>query len=169
MIETTRLLIIPLTVPSLELYLLGEDRFEEAHQLARNNRTVSREVFRMVQAITLPNMRREPDDGYLFHTFWLVIERSSKTVVAELGFKGTPNARGEVEIGYGTMPARQREGFMTEAVGALVVWARKRNEIASIVAETDQGNNASQKVLHRNGFTQYNKKENMLWWRFNLK
>ncbi len=168
MVETARLYIIPLTTEALDLYLQAGNRFEEAFALARTNRVVAPEVQKMVRAVTLPNMQNATADNYLFYTFWLVVEKSSRTVVAELGFKGEPNSKGEVEIGYGTMPKRQREGFMTEAVAGIIDWARKRADVHSILAETDQENSASIKVLRRNGFAQCDKKENMLWWKISV-
>ncbi len=73
-------------------------------------RTVAPQVKDLVTKITLPKMREAMDDDYLFHTFWLVVDKLSKTIVAELGFKGPPVDGGRVEIGYGTMPrhAKQR-------------------------------------------------------------
>lgn len=165
MVETSRLHIFPLTAQDLDLYLRGNDLFEQAHQLALTGRSVSKEVHKMVTGFTLPRMQQTSGDHYLFFTFWLVVEKSTRIVVAELGFKGEPNLRGEVEIGYGTMPGRQREGFMTEAVGGMIQWAVQRQDIHTILAETDERNIPSIKVLQKNGFRQYDRKENMLWWK----
>lgn len=168
MIETHRLEIFPLTPADLELYLQAENKFEDAFALAYTGRIVAPEVLKMVTGFTLPNMRNAAADNYLFFTFWLVIEKASRTVVAELGFKGEPNTRHEVEIGYGTMPRRQGEGFMSEAVGGMIGWAKNRKDIATILAETDQQNLPSIKVLRKNGFAQFDKRDNMLWWKINI-
>lgn len=165
MIHTARLYILPLSVAALELYLQGNDLFEKKYGLAINDRFVAPEVRRFVHAITLPCMRKSPGDHYLFFTFWLVVDNSSKTVVAELGFKGVPNPAGMVEIGYGTMPEARNKGIMTEAVGGLVSWASARTDIQTILAETANSNKASMRVLQKNGFEQFDQRGDMLWWR----
>ncbi|MGN6416049.1 MAG: GNAT family N-acetyltransferase [Pseudobacter sp.] len=165
MVHTDRLYILPLTVPALELYLQGNDLFERMEELALINRVMNPEVKRYVESVTLPCMRRAPFDHYLYFTFWLVIEKASRLVVAELGFKGPPGAAGEVEIGYGTMKHARNRGFMTEAVGGLIQWASQRQELSAVLAETARTNAASIRVLQKNGFEQYDQKEDMLWWR----
>ncbi|MBO9631768.1 MAG: GNAT family N-acetyltransferase [Chitinophagaceae bacterium] len=165
MLQTDRLYILPLTVASLELYLQGNDLFEMEHGLTLTNRNVAPEVKRYVNSITLPCMRKVPGDQYLFFTFWLVIENKTRLVVAELGFKGAPGPAGMVEIGYGTMQEARNKGYMTEAVGAIVKWASQRQDISTILAETDRTNTASIRVLQKNGFEQYDQKGDMLWWR----
>ncbi len=86
-------------------------------------------------------------DNYLFYTFWVVVEKSTRLIVAELGFKGEPTGNGDIEIGYGTMPAFQGKGFMTEAVGGMVRWGKGRPDVQCMLAETDETNAASIKVL----------------------
>ena len=168
MLQTERLQILPLSVTDLELYLRGENLFELQFGLLATNRTVAQEVKRYVSAITLPCMRKLPDDQFLFFTFWLVIDKTLKKVVAELGFKGVPSPAGMVEIGYGTMQQHRNKGYMSEAVSAVLQWAGTRTEIRTVLAETAKTNNASIRVLQRNGFEQYEERGDMLWWRIVL-
>ncbi|MBO9565516.1 MAG: GNAT family N-acetyltransferase [Niastella sp.] len=166
MVETSRLLIRPLDKEQLQLYLQADDLFEKSAGLACNGRTVVPSVQNMVNNFTIPQMVAATTDDYLFYTFWIVVERSSRLIVAELGFKGAPSDNGEIEIGYGTMPAQQGKGFMTEAVNGMLLWAKHRLDIACILAETDETNAASIRVLRKNNFAQYNRKGNMLWWKY---
>lgn len=165
MLQTARLHILPLSVSALELYLQGNNLFELEHGLSITNRMVAPEVRRYVSSITLPCMRKVPHDQYLFFTFWLVIDMKTRLVVAEMGFKGLPNPAGVVEIGYGTVEEARNKGYMTEAVAALVNWACKRQEISTVLAETRISNQASIRVLQKNGFEQFDQKGEMLWWR----
>ena len=169
LLETDRLVLVPLSVPQLALYLEGGDKFEKQWALGQNQRTVSPQVSDMVNLIALPKMKRSKLDNYLFHTFWLVIEKSSRQIVAELGFKGPPDKSGEIEIGYGTMPSRRGQGFMTEAVGAIIQWARSRPEVYFILAETEENNRASIRVVEKNRFQPFFKKGHMLWWKIAVK
>lgn len=80
-----------------------------------------------------------------------VVEASSGLVIGGVGFHGPPKD-GEVEIGYGIVPSRQRRGYATEAVSTLVSLALSMPEVVGIVASTDADNVASQRVLEKGGF-----------------
>ncbi|WP_353888228.1 GNAT family N-acetyltransferase [uncultured Alistipes sp.] len=67
-------------------------------------------------------------------------------------FKGTADANGKVEIGYGLEKAFEKQGYMTEAVRALCAWAQQQPGVRQITAETDPDNRASQRVLQKAGF-----------------
>lgn len=92
-----------------------------------------------------------------WQTYWLIVLRDENIGVGLVGFKGKPDAAGEVEIGYGIDPVYQGKGYMTEAVGALVKWAFAHQECKAITAhEVRVDNYPSQKVLVKNGFIETN-------------
>lgn len=164
-IETKRLHIFPLNYAQLQLYLEAGNKLEKALDLKSTGRIISPQVKESVQRHTLPGMQAAGETGYLFHTFWLVVDKQTRAIVAELGFKGLPN-NGTVEIGYGTMPSMQGRGIMTEAVGGILQWAAQRPDIHYVLAETHKTNTASIRVVQKNGFEQFETKCDMLWWRF---
>lgn len=164
-IETERLHLFPLTVQQLELYLKANDAFEMALGLTPFGRTVAPRVKDMVAKITLPKMRDAMEDDYLFYTFWLVVDKQSRIIVAEMGFKGPPVDSGRVEIGYGTMPAMQNKGYMTEAVNGLLQWAAARKDISVVLAETNAANLPSIRVVEKCGFDTISYQGENLWWR----
>jgi RimJ/RimL family protein N-acetyltransferase len=81
-----------------------------------------------------------------------VVERSSGLVVGGIGFFGPPREGGEVEIGYGIVPSRQGRGYATEALRAMIEMAWADARVRAMVAGTDPGNAASQRVLEKAGF-----------------
>ncbi|HVY76468.1 MAG TPA: GNAT family N-acetyltransferase [Puia sp.] len=168
MIDTERLSIVPLTARQLDLYLQGEGKIEKLFGLRDTGRTVAPEVRDRVSRLILPALRRMNETDYLFSTFWIVIDRSISTIVAELGFKGRPGKTGTVEIGYGTMPDQRRKGYMTEAVGGMIDWARKRPDLHFILAETSSTNRASIRVLEKNQFLPTETRGDMRWWRIDV-
>jgi len=169
MVETSRLLIIPLIIDELELYLQSKGLLEEKLQLRKTGRTIVPEIKERVQRLILPKMRVAEEDHYLFHTFWIVVEKSARAIVAELGFKGIPDENAAIEIGYGTLPDHRGNGFMTEAIGGMIAWANDRPEVSTILAETDETNKISISVLQKNKFHLIDKKGNMLWWSIEVK
>jgi [ribosomal protein S5]-alanine N-acetyltransferase len=169
MVETARLSIHPLRPAQLELYLQGNGRLEKLFNLRDTGRLVSGDIKEMVENETLPKLKRLEGNNYLFLTFWIVVEQSTKTIVAELGFKGVPNEKGEIEIGYGTIHSERGKGFMTEAVGGMIEWAKTQPEIHFILAETDKLNTASIKIMEKNNFLLTETKAKMLWWKIDVR
>jgi RimJ/RimL family protein N-acetyltransferase len=80
-----------------------------------------------------------------------VVERASGLVVGGIGFFGPPLG-GEAEIGYGIVPSRQGRGYATEALLAMIAMAWGDARVRTVVAGTDPGNAASQRVLEKAGF-----------------
>lgn len=88
--------------------------------------------------------------NHLFHTFWFLVIRDGGAGSA--CFKGTADANGKVEIGYGLEKAFEKQGYMTETVRALCAWAKQQPGVRHITAETEPDNRASHRVLQRAGF-----------------
>lgn len=74
------------------------------------------------------------------------------TPVGGIGFKGLPDRRGDVEIGYEIWPLYRRTGYAVEAVSALTSWALARPGVKRVAAQTAPENVISQRVLARCGF-----------------
>jgi len=168
MIENEDLKIIALTHLQLIKYLEANNLLEKELGLKQNNRNVSPEVKEMVESFTLPKIKETGERDFLFFTFWIVVDKKINTVVAELGFKGPPNAAGEVEIGYGTMPGYQGKGYMTRAVKSMIQWAGSREDIKTILGSVNKTNPASIRVLEKNGFEFYDERDELLWWKINV-
>ncbi|MGB8196244.1 MAG: GNAT family N-acetyltransferase [Acidimicrobiales bacterium] len=94
---------------------------------------------------------------------FVIVDKSDGLNVGGIGFKGTPNERREVEIGYGICPSRQGHGVATEALNALCDFVGGR--VGAIVAETDGDNIASQRVLEKCGFQRDGGSDDLLRWR----
>jgi [ribosomal protein S5]-alanine N-acetyltransferase len=80
-----------------------------------------------------------------------IVERASGLVVGGIGFFGPPRD-GEVEVGYGIVPSRQGRGYATEALRTMIAMAWAEARVTVVVAGTDPGNVASQRVLEKAGF-----------------
>ena len=59
---------------------------------------------------------------------------------------------GEIEIGYGVLPAYQKHGYATEASAALCRWVQTQVEVTAFVAQTFPHLQASIRVLEKSGF-----------------
>lgn len=74
-------------------------------------------------------------------------------VVGSASFKGPPDAAGMVEVAYAIVPAWQGKGCATAATRELVAFACTESRVRLIRAHTLPENNASTRVLIKNGFT----------------
>ena len=68
------------------------------------------------------------------------------------GFKGPPNADGEVELGYGVLSEFQRQGYASEAVQAWLALAFADRAIQTVVGQTLASLTPSIGVLEKAGF-----------------
>lgn len=82
-----------------------------------------------------------------------VVNPAIGQVIGTAGFKGPPDAAGMVEVAYGIVPAWQGKGCATAALKKLVAHAASDERVRLLRAHTLPVNNASTRVLTRNGFT----------------
>jgi len=80
------------------------------------------------------------------------IDNDYPMLCGSIGFKGPPDERGMIEIGYSVLPEFQGQGLATEMVAGIVQWAKHQPEVRQIEAETNIDNKASVRVLEKNSF-----------------
>lgn len=86
----------------------------------------------------------------------LALRDAGRLVVGNAGFHGQPgvnaaDAADALEIGYGISPKHRRQGYATEAVAALLDWARGEG-ISHFVASVAPDNQPSLAIIHKLGF-----------------
>ncbi len=167
MIETERLRIVPLTYEQLLKYILADQSLEAALQLNPTSRNISPDLKEALEETILPNVA-DKSKNYLFSTLWTLILKTELRMVGDLCFVGEPNPAGEIEIGYGTYEDFRKKGFMTEAVGGMIGWAKTQADVKSIIASTNKDNPASAGVLQKNNFKLSGETETLLNWRLDL-
>jgi [ribosomal protein S5]-alanine N-acetyltransferase len=167
MIQTERLLLLPLTYGQLVRYARCDGSLEEELRVRPSSRTVSAELREALEQTILPNVAERPEN-YLYHTLWTAISKTHNSMVGDLCIIGEPDAAGEIEIGYGTYDAFQGQGFMTEMVSGIIAWATAQPAVRAIIASTDRANTASFRVLQKNGFITTGETEDTLHWKLQL-
>ncbi len=103
------------------------------------------------------------DHALLYWGSWLVLTKDGQ-VIGDIGFKGKPDIRQAVEIGYGLLPAFLNQGFATEAVRALIEWAFEQTEVTGVLAKTESTNQASIRVLEKAGLMQVGSDDRYIMW-----
>jgi ribosomal-protein-alanine N-acetyltransferase len=168
MIETTRLIIKPLTYDQLVKYIKCDHSLEAELNLNETSRTISPELKEAIEQTLLPNVADKTKD-YLYSTLWTGISKAENKMIGDLCIVGEPNSKGEIEIGYGTYDEFQGKGYMTEIVGGIIEWAKKQIIVHAITASTHKTNTASFKVLEKNIFTKIGETETLFHWKLQIK
>lgn len=163
-LKTQRLRLVALRPDQLHWHLDVPERLEAELGCPISRDNVSPAVERAV-GMKLANLSRVPEADYPWLTYWLVIVAGEPFGAGLAGFKGTPDAQGQVEIGYGIDPAYRGQGYTTEAVRALVDWAFAHPRCRSVHAPVHKDNPASSRVLAKCGFHVSHKTEDSLHWR----
>ena len=168
MIDTERLILKPLTYSQLIKYMRTDHSLEQELHLNETSRSISPALREALEQSILLNVAN-PNKNHLFFTLWTVIWKEKNKMVGDLCFMGEPNAKGEVEIGYGTYEAFRNKGFMTEAVSGLIRWAEGQPRIVAIIASAEKDNIASAAVLEKNKFMKVGETETLFNWRLKIK
>lgn len=164
MLETDRLILKPLTHNQLLKYIKDDHSLEKELNLLPTKKNISRSLHDALAQTILPNVS-DRDKDYLYHTLWAIISKPDNRMVGDICFVGEPDAEGEIEIGYGTYEEFRGKGFMTEAVGRIVEWAKDQPHVRSIFAATEKRNVASYSILEKNHFLHIGEVDDMLSWK----
>lgn len=163
-LETERLRLWPHTLRQLQRWLRGQWDLVDLPDAALAPDVVNYVVLRAISA-KAEKMGRARADTHLWYTYWGMVRKSDGLIIGLAGFKGAPDAQGEVELGYGVAPAYQGQGFMTEAARALVAWALAQPGCRGVRALTLPTNLASQRVLEKAGLVLVQQRDGTLTWR----
>ncbi|TCD10816.1 N-acetyltransferase [Pedobacter frigidisoli] len=164
MIETERLILKPLTHDQLLKYIKDDHSLEKELKLLPTKKNISPALHDALEQTILPNVF-DKDKDYLYNTLWTIISKPDNRMVGDICFVGEPDPNGEIEIGYGTYEEFRGKGFMTEAVGRIVEWAKEQAQVKSIFANTAKDNIASYSILEKNNFIHVGEVDDMLMWK----
>jgi len=102
---------------------------------------------------------------------YLPIYKESNTLIGSCGFKGPPNDKGHVEIGYEVAKLYRNKGYASEMAKQLIHIATNDKEVKSIIAHTLADKNASVSILQKFNFIlveEINDPEDGLIWKWQL-
>ncbi|MFF3957814.1 GNAT family N-acetyltransferase [Streptomyces sp. NPDC001890] len=90
--------------------------------------------------------------------------RTDGLVIGGLGFHGAPDENGEVTIGYGLVPSARGMGYASEALRALLLFAREQG-VSRVHGDSDLDNTASQRVMEAAGMRLVRQDERLKYYR----
>lgn len=163
-IETERLRLLALSLDMLRRYSLAPEQLESELGFLLSRAVLSEPV---VRAIYIKGMKMEtaPERDHAWFTYWIMGIKDQPFGAGLIGFKGSPNNMGEVEIGYGIDPRYEGQGYTTEAVRGLLTWAFSHPRCWAVTAETRKDNAGSIRILQKVGMRRVDEGEEMFFWR----
>ena len=93
-----------------------------------------------------------------------IIRRSDGAVIGAAGFLGGPDETGAVRVGYGLAESARGHGYATEALKALLQWARGQDGLTCVLADTTRTNVPSQRVMERAGMNRVGEDGELLYY-----
>lgn len=166
-LETKRLKLIPLKLHQLEGSLIDKEKMEKESGLVSDETSLG-DLMQRIYIIKIDKIKANPQD-YLYYTYWQIVAKNSNQIMGTIGYKGTPNSSGEIEVGYGLHPNYRGLGYMTEALKKLIKWAFDdvNQGVQAVIGRTTKENLASQKVIDRVDMTKYDEDVEYIWFRVN--
>lgn len=128
-----------------ERLLLHVKSFEEMKQGMLSGDEMSMDFYHAYK------YHKENAPGYDLEWFrlWDFYLKDSNTIIGGACFKGQPNEKGEVEIGYGIDDEYQNLGYATEAIGALIDMTKQDIGVKKVLFEIEQDNFSSLRVAQK--------------------
>lgn len=83
---------------------------------------------------------------------WGITHKEGDTVIGTICFWRMQKEHYRAEIGYVLHPEQQGKGIMDEAMKGVLQYGFETMKLHSVEANVNPGNNASMKVLEKNGF-----------------
>jgi ribosomal-protein-alanine N-acetyltransferase len=154
-LRTPRLLLLQVTRRSLEAELISREALGIALSVTVPDSWPPELYDADAVRWTIAWLAEHPEEvaWSLYYVVKLSAESSNVPgVVGVVGFKGSPDSDGVVEIGYGVVPKHRRVGLASEAVRALLARAFADPRVTTVIAHTLPELTASIGVLRTTGF-----------------
>lgn len=160
-IQTERLILIPLSVQQLDLWVNNLSRLEQELRCTYDAATLEGDFGETVKA----QLKIVQNDvcNYLFHSFWFIQRKEDRIIIGSAHFKGVPNENGEVAIACELGEKYFNQEYMEETIEALCHWAKKQPRVRSIIAETKGNNLNTQIILSQCGFYKERIEDSIRW------
>jgi ribosomal-protein-alanine N-acetyltransferase len=95
---------------------------------------------------------------------WMIIKKDRMMIIGDAGFKGRPNSKGEIDIGYGIIESERKKGYGIEAAQGLADWAFSKPEVQIITAKSLINNIDSARILEKMKFKEISRDDEMIGW-----
>lgn len=151
-LESRRMILVAATSELVEADLGGAEAFAAAIGAEVPENWPPELYESTAMRVALAQLQDPAEHGW---SLWYLLSKKHEPhrVMGICGFKGKPDGAGSVEIGYSVLKQFQVQGYATEAVSRLVVWAFSHQNVMEVGAETLPHLRQSIRVMEKNGFS----------------
>ena len=96
----------------------------------------------------IPRVKKEPS----FAEIGLVLAIANGEIIGSAGFHDFPDANGMIEIGFGIVPERQRQGYGIELLHGMWKAISERSDVKILRYTVSPENEASMHIINKLGF-----------------
>jgi len=82
------------------------------------------------------------------------IDKVDNIIIGDGGFKGPPDDNSRIDLGYGIINSKRRQGYALEAVIALIKWGFSQKNVKLITADCLKSNIPSINLLTKIGMSE---------------
>ena len=154
-IETERLLLVPLSLADAASMVNGHvppgARWTVGYPTERT-------LVRALMVLTAHDQGHDPGP----FTGYQVVRRDDGTVLGDCGFDAPPDGEGTVHVGVGIAFSERHRGYASEALRAVIDWARDRPEVTRVRADAHRGNFETIRDLERAGMRRVGRDERLI-------
>jgi [ribosomal protein S5]-alanine N-acetyltransferase len=161
-IETDRLLLIPVTYEITKGLSIGSVEEVEKLGIRTNGKWPRQDTMDILPFVNKDFEKCDVPTGF---EFWMILTKDNRTVIGDIGFRGIPDEKGEVEIGYGLIEEVRGKGYGTEALVAMVNWAFAQDKVKCIKADCLINNFPSLTILQKSGFKEIKRDDELVYWK----
>jgi len=149
-LRTTRLELVPVTLPVVEAVMAGDREAAERACGARlPDLWPQEELVARAFHVSLDAIRADPERRLWGDT--LLLSPDHRRVIGSVIFHGRPDGDGVAEVGYGVEEGSQGQGYATEGTHACVRWALAQPGVRAVTATTFPWHRASLRVIEKIG------------------
>lgn len=150
-VESRRMTLVAATAELVAADLAGREEFADAIGAEVPDEWPPELFDSPSMRVALEQLRDPAEHGW---SLWYLLSKKHDPpkVLGVCGFKGKPDRRGSVEIGYSVLRQFRVQGYATEAVARLVTWAFSHQNVLEVTAETLPHLRQSIRVMEKNGF-----------------
>jgi len=160
-IITDRLIIIPMTYSMVCSVISGNYNTLEKFGVKLNGKWPLQDTIDILCFIKDNMDKNDEINGF---DVWMVVKKEDMTIIGDAGFKGEPDEKGEIEIGFGLIEEEHRKGYGYEVANSLMEWASQNNAVKVIKADCLIDNVGSISILKKCEMREINRDSELIYW-----
>lgn len=160
-IQTTRLILIPITLEITKSLMSGSSKEVENLGIKTNEKWPTEDTKDILPIIYESLEKDKIPSGF---EAWMIVKKDNMQVIGDIGFHGKPDEKGEAEVGYGLVESERGNGIGFEALKAIIEWAFSQKSVNVIKADCLIANKSSARILEKVGMKEINRDENLIYW-----